>query len=163
MLIKLSALFLLLAGIAPGENLPDAPHLQMRHAATYAQDERGIVHNSPSSFKPEKSRLFDWQFFTAHGLYGASVAFDDYVTARNVGRCAFEGNPDLGRLPTSKAIAVHGAVEFALVVAGDTAVKWLGQRNRIPGWMNELGGNLAAFIGTAKHVHGGAQWVNLCY
>jgi hypothetical protein len=109
---KLSTLLLLLAGIAPGEILPDAPHLQMRPAATYAQYE--LVNNSPSSFKPEESRIFDWQFLTAHGVYGASVAFDDYVTARNVGTCAFEGNPDLGRLPTSKAVALHGAVEFAL-------------------------------------------------
>jgi hypothetical protein len=159
---KLSALFLLLAGIAPGQILPDAPHLQMRPATTDAQDERGVVHNSPSAFKPEKSRLFDWRFLTAHGVYGASAVFDDYVTARNVGTCAFEGNPDLGRLPTSKAIAMHSAVEFALVVAGDAAVKWLGQRNDVPRWVNGLGGNLGAFIGTAKHVRGGAQWVKLC-
>jgi hypothetical protein len=157
---KLSTLLLLLAGIAPGEIMPDAPHLQMPPAATYAQYE--LVDNSPSSFKPEKPRIFDWQFLTAHGVYGASVAFDDYVTARNVGTCAFEGNPDLGRLPTSKAVAFHGAVEFALVVAGDVALKWLGRRNRVPRWANELGGNLAAIIGTAQHVHGGAQWVKLC-
>lgn len=159
---ELSALVLLLAGIASGEILPDAPHLQMRPAATYAQDEHVLVHNSPSSFKPENPRIFDWQFLTAHGVYGASVVFDDYVTARNVGTCAFEGNPDLGRLPTSKAIALHGAVEFALVVAGDVAMKWLGRRNRVPRWANELGGNLGAIIGTAQHVHGGAQWVKLC-
>jgi hypothetical protein len=159
---KLPVLLLLLAGIAPGEILPDAPHLQMRPAATYAQNENELVHNSPSSFKPETSRIVDWQFLTAHGIYGASVVFDDYVTARNVGTCAFESNPDLGRLPTPKAIAFHGAVEFAVVVAGDAAMKWLGRRNSVSRWVNELGGNLGAIIGTARHVHGGTQWVKLC-
>jgi hypothetical protein len=159
---KLSALLLLLAGIAQGEILPDAPHLQMRPEATYAQNENALVHNSPSSFKTEKSRLVDWQFLTVHGIYGASVVFDDYVTARNVGTCAFESNPDLGRLPTPKAIALHGAVEFAVVVAGDVAMKWLGRRNGVPGWANQLGGSLGAIIGTARHVHGGTQWVKLC-
>lgn len=159
----LSIVVLLLAGMAPGELIPDAPHLQMQPPASYVQDERGVVHNSPSSFKSERPKLFDWHFVVAHGVYGASVAFDNYVTALNVGTCAFEGNADLGRLPTSKAIAIHGATEFALVVTADVALKWLGRRNGVPRWVNELGGNVGAFIGTAKHVHGGTQWVKLCY
>jgi hypothetical protein len=158
----LSIVVLLLAGIAPGELIPDAPHLQVRPTASRTQDEGEVVHNSPSSLKPERLRLFDWQFVVAHGVYGASAAFDNYITARNVGTCAFEGNPDLGRLSTSKAIAIHGATEFALVVAADVALKWLGRRNGVPRWANELGGNVGAFIGTAKHIRGGTQWVELC-
>lgn len=158
----LSIVVLLLVGIAPGEHIPDGPHLQVRPTTNYTPDERGIVHNSPSTFKQERPRLVDWQFVVAHGVYGASVAFDGYVTARNVGTCAFEGNADLGPLPTSKAIAMHGATEFAVVIAGDVALKWLGRRNGVSRWVNEVGGTLGAFIGTAKHIRGGAQWVHLC-
>jgi hypothetical protein len=158
----LSIVFLALAGIAPGELIPDAPHLQMQPPASYMQGEREVVHNSPSLFSPERPKLFDWPFVVAHGVYGASVAFDTYVTARNVGTCAFEGNPDLGRSPTTKAIAIHGTTEVALVVAADVALKWLGRRNGVTRWVNELGGNIGAFIGTAKHIRGGTQWVKLC-
>jgi hypothetical protein len=128
MQIPLAIVLLVLAGIAAAERVPNAPHLQMRPPVNYTQDKRGVVHNSPSLYLPERPRLFDWPFLVAHGVYGASVAFDAYVTARNVGTCAVEGNPDLGRLPTSKAIAIHGATEVGLVVAADVAMKWLGRR-----------------------------------
>jgi hypothetical protein len=162
MYTALSVVVLLLVRIAPGELIPDAPHLQMRPPASYMQTESGVLHDYPSSFK-RRPRLVDWQFIVAHGVYGASVAFDNYVTARNVGTCAFEGNPDLGRLPSSKAIAIHAATEVALVVVADVGLKWLGRRNEVPRWVNELGGNMSALIGTAKHVRGGTQWVKLCY
>lgn len=121
------------------------------------------VHNLPDAPSHTQEKIFDWSFITGHAIYGTSVVFDGYITARNVGACAFEGNPDLGRLPSSKAIAVHGAVEFAAVVAGDALLKWYGRRQGIPPWINKLGGNIGAIIGTAKHTHGGYQWVKLCY
>jgi len=121
------------------------------------------VHNLPDAPSQTQKRIFDWSFITGHAIYGASVAFDDYVTARNVGTCAFEGNSDLGRLPSSKAIAIHGAVEFTAVVAVDAAFKWFGRQQGVPHWLNKTGGNIGAIIGTSKHVHGGYQWITLCY
>ena len=121
---------LILVALAPAQTLPEAPQ-----------------------------RILDWQFVSAHAVYGASNAFDNYVTQRGLG-CAFEGNPDLGRNPSARAQAIHGLVEFSAVVAGDAAFKWFGRRQGIPRWLNSLGGNLGAFIGTGKHLQGGLAWVH---
>jgi hypothetical protein len=146
------------------EELPEAPHLSARHAnETYPSSEWMVVHNTPSLATDDKrDRIFDWQFLVVHGVYGASVAFDDYATARGLGQpCGFEeGNPDLGRNPTVGRIAVHGAVEFGMVVAGDAALKWFGRRQGLPHWLNGVGGSLAAAIGTRKHLRGGLAWVH---
>lgn len=113
--------------------------------------------NAPSQ------RIFDWSFITGHTVYGLSVAGDDYLTQHNLYSCAFEGNPDLGRTPTAKAQAIHGLVEFGAVVTADALFKWFGRHQGVPKWVNMVGGNLGATIGTVKHSHAMAQWVNICY
>lgn len=115
-----------------------------------------ILPNAPSQ------RIFDWSFVAGHAVYAGASAFDGYETARNLGTCAFEGNPDLGPNPSMKALAIHHAVEFGAVLAGDAALKWIGKRQGIPRWLNAVAGNMAAAIGTGKHLQGGMQWVRLC-
>jgi hypothetical protein len=168
---SIGSIFLLLIAVAlfcstafAGE-LPDSPHLKMRGPMeTYAPDQRMLVHNVPNRVvlaEPPR-KILDWQFVTVHAIYAASNAFDHYVTARGLGQpCGFvEGNTDLGSNPSPKSLAVHGAVEFAAVVAGDAFVKWMGRRNKVPHWFNEFNGSIAATIGTVKHIHGGMAWVN---
>jgi len=107
-------------------------------------------------------RLIDWSFVTTHAVYGAANAFDGYETARHVGVCAAEGNPDLGPNPTSKSIAIHSAVEFGAVVTGDLLLKWWGRHQGVPRWLNNSFSSVGAGIGTFKHIRGGSQWVSLC-
>lgn len=117
--------------------------------------------DAPHSVKHE--HIVDWSFVLGHGIYAGATAFDNYQTAKNLGSCAFEGNPDLGRNPSNRDIAVHASVEFAAVVAGDLLIRWYGARHDIPRWLNMAGGNLGSSIGAGKHIRGGMQWVNLCH
>lgn len=157
---------LALVATSHGSELPNAPHLSARHPIeTYGLDERMIVHNYPNRINKrdaDRERIVDWSFVLGHGIYAGATAFDNYQTAKNLGTCAFEGNPDLGRNPSNRDIAVHASVEFAAVVAGDLLIRWYGSRHGIPRWLNMAGGNLGSAIGTGKHVRGGMQWVNLC-
>jgi hypothetical protein len=133
-----------LSGFTPGPgNPPNAP------SAAY---EANIVHNSPS-YAPEPPRNLDWRFLTAHGVYAGSVIFDDLITMKGLGRpCGFvEGNSDLGPNPSAQKMAIHGLVEFAAVTTMDYFLK----RTHVPG-LSYIG----AGIGTAKHLHGGIQWLN---
>jgi hypothetical protein len=120
------------------------------------------LHASSLPEAPKPQKILSWDFLAVHAVYGASNAFDNYETQRHLGVCAFEGNPDLGRTPTAKAQAIHGAVEFAAVVAGDALLKWYGRHQGIPRWLNSVGGSSFAIIGLTKHTHAGMQWVNLC-
>lgn len=156
--------FLLVITARAGE-LPNAPHLSMRAPTeTYSPDERLRVHNYPNRriVEADRNRIFDWSFILGHGIYAGSLAFDSYETARNVGTCASEGNPDLGTDPGNRRLVVHGLVEFGAVLAGDALIKWAGRRNNVPRWLNTSVGVMAAGIGTAKHLNGGMQWVRLC-
>ncbi len=133
-----------LSRITPAANpLPAAP------SANY---DPNVVHNSPS-YAPESTRNLDWRFLTAHGVYAGAVIFDDLITMKGLGRpCGFvEGNSDLGPNPTAKSMAIHGLVEYAAVTTMDYFLK----RTRVPG-LSYIG----AGIGTAKHLHGGIQWLN---
>ncbi len=133
-----------LTPVTPAANAaPNVP------AADY---EANIVHNSPSH-EPVSQRNLDWRFLTAHGVYAGAVIFDDLITMKGLGRpCGFvEGNNDLGPNPTAKSMAIHGLVEFAAVTTMDYFLK----RTHVPG-LSYVG----AGIGTAKHLHGGIQWVN---
>jgi len=158
---------LVLVATSHGEVLPDAPHLSARQPIeTYGPNERMIVHNHPNGINKrdaDKERIVDWSFVLGHGIYAGATAFDNYQTAKNLGTCAFEGNPDLGRNPSNRDIATHASVEFAAVVAGDLLIRWYGTRHGIPRWLNMAGGNLGSAIGTIKHARGGMQWVNLCH
>ena len=142
--------------------LPEAPHMSgVPLVETNSPGEWMIVHNTPGRAVADKpNRIFDWQFMAVHGVYGAAVAFDDYVTIRGLGpTCPFvEGNPDLGPNPSAKSVAIHGAVEFASVVVGDALLKWYGRRTDAPQWVQHMLGSVAAAIGTGKHLHGGYLW-----
>jgi hypothetical protein len=132
------------SSFTPGPaNPPNAP------SADY---EANIVHNSPS-YAPEPPRNLDWRFLTAHGVYAGAVIFDDLITMKGLGRpCGFvEGNSDLGPNPSAQKMAIHGLVEFAAVTTMDYFLK----RTHVPG-LSYIG----AGIGTAKHLHGGIQWLN---
>jgi len=161
-LVSTGAVLTLVASMAMAE-LPNAPHIAMHQPIeTYGPDERMIVHNTPSHHAGEE-RIIDWSFVLGHGIYAGAIAFDNYQTAKNLGTCAFEGNPDLGRNPSNRDIAVHASVELGAVVAGDLLIRWYGSRHGIPRWLNIAGGNLGSAIGTGKHIRGGMQWVNLCH
>jgi hypothetical protein len=131
---------------------PVAPAANIQPNPTATDGEANIVHNSPSR-RPESPRNLDWRFLTAHGVYAGAVVFDDLITMKGLGRpCGFvEGNNELGPNPTAKSMAIHGLVEFAAVTTMDYFLK----RTRVPG-LSYIG----AGIGTAKHLHGGIQWLN---
>lgn len=133
--------------------MPDAPS----HSAAM------VVHNAPgSAMVTRPPRIVDWSFVAGHAAYAGAAAFDNWETARGLGNCAWEGNPDLGRNPSAKRIAIHGFAEVSAVTAGDYLLKWYGIRHGSPRWLNMLSGELGAGIGTGKHLQGGMQWVRLC-
>jgi hypothetical protein len=154
----------LLSQMARAGTLPDSPGtVRGQIVETYSQDQRMVVHNRPSAVQTAKqSRIFDWSFVLGQAVYAGSLAFDSYETAKNVGTCASEGNPDLGSDPGNRRLVVHGVIEFSAVLAGSALIKWAGQRNNVPRWLNSSLGLLAPTIATAKHVKGGMDWVRLC-
>jgi hypothetical protein len=168
----LAAVFILasfsFAQNANHNDLPDGPKPQLTirpiaHVDGPFEGENAVVHNLPSAAAPPRQdRIFDWSFILGHGIYAGSSAFDSYETAKNLGSCAFENNADLGRNPSNKSLAVHGAVEFSAVLAGDALIKWAGQKNHVPRWLNQPLGLMAAGIGTGKHLKGGMDWVKNC-
>lgn len=162
--LVLWALLFILVAWARAEELPQAPSMTLRQPVeTYEPDQRMLVHNYPDRAIPERQdRIVDWSFVLGHAIYGASNAFDNWETQRYLGTCAWEGNPDLGRNPSARAQAIHGAVEFGAVVGGDLLLKWWGRKAGVPRWANMLGGNLGSAIGTGKHLRGGMQWIRLC-
>jgi hypothetical protein len=131
---------------------PVAPAANIQPNPTSTDNEANIVHNSPSRIL-ESPKNLDWRFLTAHGVYAGAITFDDLITMKGLGRpCGFvEGNNELGPNPTAKSMAIHGLVEFAAVTTMDYFLK----RTRVPG-LSYIG----AGIGTAKHLHGGFQWLN---
>jgi hypothetical protein len=142
-----------LAGLLrPVRLAPATPVVNIQPNPPSTDAEANVVHNSPSH-KPEAAKNLDWRFLTAHGVYAGAVTFDDLITMKGLGRpCGFvEGNSDLGPNPTAKSMAIHGLVEFAAVTTMDYFLK----RTRVPG-LSYIG----AGIGTAKHLHGGFQWLN---
>lgn len=155
-------LLLILLGIVYRANageLPNAPSHSMRAPIeTYSPDEQMIVHNTPARSKEDKFRVFDWQFVAVHGVYAGSLVFDDLVTSRGVANGCAEANPDLGPRPSSKQLALHGLLEFGLVVGGDAGLKALGRHMDAPVWLSRTFGSLAAAIGTGKHIRGGYAW-----
>jgi|SRR6266850_1545746 len=161
--VVLAYLVILMAIGARCSELPNAPHMAMHQPLeTYEPDQRMLVHNTPSH-QAGRERIVDWSFLMGHGVYAGSLAFDSYETAKNVGTCAMEGNPDLGTDPGNKRLVIHGLVEFGAVVAGDALIKWAVQRNNVPRWFVRPLGVMAAGIGTGKHIRGGMQWVRLCH
>lgn len=154
----------LLSEVAMSATLPDSPGtVRGQIVETYPRDERMVVHNRPNPVRTDKQpRIFDWSFALGQAVYAGSLAFDSYETAKNVGVCASEGNPDLGTDPGNKRLVVHGLIEFGAVLGGSAFIKWAGQRNHSPRWLNNSLGLLAPAIGTVKHVRGGLDWVRLC-
>ena len=141
-----------LEGLLHPLRLTPAPAANIQPNPVTTDAEANIVHNSPSH-APESPRNLDWRFLTAHGVYAGAVVFDDLITMKGLGRpCGFvEGNNELGPNPTARSMAIHGLVEFAAVTTMDYFLK----RTRVPG-LSYIG----AGIGTAKHLHGGIQWLN---
>jgi hypothetical protein len=173
LVITIAAVFILasfsFAQNANHDNLPDGPRPQLTtrpiaHVDGPFEGENAVVHNLPSyAAPPRQDRIFDWSFILGHSIYAGASAFDSYETAKHVGVCASEGNPDLGSDPSNRRLIVHGVIEFGAALAGDALIKWAGQKNRVPRWLNQPLGLVAAGVGTAKHVKGGMDWVNLCH
>lgn len=156
-LLVWAALFCCLR-LAFGEDLPDAPHLKTRtHGFIIVAPgdpfvgEANIVHNN---IVIGARRNLDWQFLTAHGVYLGAIAFD--LTATNHGLhspCGYTEGGGYGARSIG-GIARNDLIEFAAV----TTMDYLLKRTQVRG-LSYIG----AAIGTAKHAHGGAEWVEHCY
>lgn len=117
--------------------------------------ENNVVHNAPSTLvhKPEP-RNFDWRFIAAHGVYASSIAFDVYATNKGEHMpCGYAEGGGYGAKTTGTLVR-NDLIEFGLILGMDYMLK----RTHVPG-LSYVGST----IGTAKHLRGGAQWVQHCF
>lgn len=150
--MRLAALLLLAATCSYAGTLPDSPGTTRNAIVDYE------VHNVPSPVQRD-APVVDWTFVAVHSAYAGALIFDDLMTSRGVSHGCAEANPDLGPRPSSKQLAIHGAIEFGFVVAGDAGLKALGKHLGAPAWMSRTIGSLGAAVGTFKHAQGGALWL----
>lgn len=132
-------LVILALSLGASAELPDAPYM----SAT-------TVHNSVSYSQQKPSRNLDWRFITAHGIYGASLAFDMTLTKIGTSHGCAEANGALGKFPSTGRIVGYGLAEFGAI----TTMDYLFKRTHIPA-LSYIG----ASIGTFKHVSGGREWL----
>lgn len=133
----------ILALALPCSALPDAPYM----ASTQ-------IHNT-ASYAPLPPRNLDWRFLTAHSLYLSSIIFDTETTQWGLHQpCGFvEGGAYGGPHPSRVQMYRNFGIEFAAV----TTMDYLFKRTHVPG-LSYVGST----IGTLKHAHGGALWIQHC-
>jgi hypothetical protein len=149
--MRRTILLLLAANCAFAGTFPDSPGATRSAIVEYE------VHNAPAKIQRD-SPVVDWSFLAVHSAYASALVFDDLMTSRGVSHGCAEANPDLGPRPSTKQLAVHGAIEFGFVVAGDVGLKALGKHLGAPAWLSRTFGSLGAAIGTGKHIQGGIAW-----